>query len=127
MSCCFILFVGIGHNFIDPIPLDVLPAVVNTGENLAGASVTSKFPITTVFPRVSSRVVDVYEEYVPRLVPRGPHSVSKRGRADGSSSSLPASKKSRQPSTRPGTPIVASMLLGEHINTLCPFAVCFYL
>ena len=116
-----------GRNFIDSIPLDVLPAMVNTGENLAGASITSKFPITTVFPRVSSRVVDVYEEYVPHPVPRGPRSVSKRGRADGSSSGLPASKKSRQPSTHPGTPVVASMLLGEHINTLCPFVVYFCL
>ena len=69
--------------------------MVNTGENLAGASITSKFPITTEFPGVSSRFVDIYEEYVPHLVPRGPRSVSKRGRADGSSSSLPASKKSR--------------------------------
>ena len=68
-----------GRNFVDPIPLDVLPAVVNTRENLAGASVTSKFPITTVFPGVSSGVVDVYEEYVTHLVPRDPHSVSKRG------------------------------------------------
>ena len=105
-----------GRNFVDPIPLDVLPAMVNTGENLAGASVTSKFPITTVFPGVSSRVIDVYEEYVPRLVPRGPRSVSKRGRADGSSSSLPTSKKSRQPSTHLGTPVIGSVLLGEHIN-----------
>ena len=99
--------------------------MVNTGENLAGASITSKFPITTVFPRVSSGVVDVYEEYVPRPVPRGPHSVSKRGRVDGSSSGLPASKKSRQPSTRPGTLVVASMLLCEHINTHCSFAFLF--
>ena len=114
-----------GRNFVDPIPLDVLPAVVNTGENLAGASVTSKLPITTVFSGVSSGLVDVYEEYVPHPVPRGPHSVSKRGRADGSSSGLPSSKKSRQPSTRPGTPVVASMLLGEHINTLCPFVFWF--
>ena len=99
--------------------------MVNTGENLAGASVISKFQITTVFPGVSSGVVDVCEEYVPRLVPRGPRSVSKRGRTDGSSSGLPASKKSRKPSTRPGTPVVASMLLGEHINTLCPFVFLF--
>ena len=99
--------------------------MVNTRENLAGASITSKFPITTVFPRVSSGVVDVYEEYVPRPVPQGPHSVSKRGRADGSSSSLPASKKSHQPSTRPGTLVVVSMLLGEHINTLCSFVFLF--
>ena len=68
-----------GHNFVDPIPLDVLPVVVNIGENLAGAYVTSKFLITIVFPGVSSGFVDVYEEYVPHPVPRGPHSVSKRG------------------------------------------------
>ena len=99
--CPIVLFFSqeLGRNFVDPIPLDVLPAMVNTRENLVGASVTSKFPITTVFPGVSSGVVDVYEEYVPRLVPRGPRSVTKRGRADGSSSGLPASKKSRQPST----------------------------
>ena len=90
--------------------------MVNTGENLAGASVISKFQITIAFPRVSSGVVDVYEEYVPRLVPRGPHSVSKRGRADGSSSGLPVSEKSRQSSTHPGTPVIGSVLLGEHIN-----------
>ena len=89
--------------------------MANTGEKLAGASTTSKFPISTVFPRVSSRFVDVYEEYVSCLVPRGPRSVSKRGRVDGSSSGLPASKKSHKPSTRPGTLVVASMLLGEHI------------
>ena len=105
-----------GRNFVDLIPLDVLPAVVNTREDLAGASVISKFQITTSFPRVSFGVVDVYEEYVPRPVPRGPRSVSKRGRADGSSSGLPASKKSRQPSTHLGTPVIGSELLGEHIN-----------
>ena len=90
--------------------------MVNTREDLVGASVISKFQITTSFPRVSFGVVDVYEEYVPRLVPRGPRSVSKRGRADGSSSSLPVSKKSRQPSTNPGTPVIGSVLLCEHIN-----------
>ena len=90
--------------------------MVNSGENLAGACVTSKFQITTAFPGVSSRVVDVYEEYVPRPVPRGPRNVSKRGRADGSSSDFPVSKKSRQPSTHPGTLVIGSVLLGEHIN-----------
>ena len=99
--------------------------MANTREKLAGASTTSKFPISTVFPGVSSGFVDVYEEYVPCLVPRGPRSVSKRGRMDGSSSSLPASKKSCKPSTRPSTLVVASMLLGEHINTLCPFVFLF--
>ena len=79
-----------------------------------------------MFPGVSSIVLDPYVEYVPRLVPWAPRTVGKRGRAD-SSSALSAAKKSRQSSTRQGTPVVASMLLGEHINTLCPFAVCFCL
>ena len=90
--------------------------MANTGENLARASIISKFQITTAFPGVSSGVVDVYEEYVLCPVPRGPRSVSKRGRVDGSSSGLPISKKSRQPSTHPGTLVKGSLLLGEHIN-----------
>ena len=102
-----------GRNFIDPVPVDDFPAIAETGGNLAGTSVTSKFHITTLFPRAS---FDVYEEYVPRPVPRGPRSVPKRGRADGSSSSLPASKKSRQPSTHSGTSVIGSVLLGEHVN-----------
>ena len=89
--------------------------MAKAGEKLIGASATSKFPFSIVLPGVSSGFVDVYEEYVPRLVPRGPRSVPKRGRTDGSSSSLPVFKKSREPSTLPGTPVVASMLLGEHI------------
>ena len=76
-----------------------------------------------MFSGVSSVVLDVYVEYVPRLVPRGPRSVGKRGRAN-SSSGLSAAKKSRQSSTRPGTPVVGSVLLGEHINMFCLFVVC---
>ena len=116
-----------GHNFVDPIPLDVCPAIVETGDSLTRASLTSKFQTTTMFPGVSSAVSDVYVEYVPRPVPRGPHSVGQRGRAEGSSSGLSSAKKSHQSSTRPGTQVVASMLLGEHINTLCPFVFCFCL
>ena len=116
-----------GRNFANPIPLDDCPTNVEAGDSLAGASLTSKFQTTTIFPGVSSANLDVYVEYVPRPVPRGPRTVGKRGRADSSSSALSAAKKSRQPSTRPGTLVVASMLLGEHINMLCPFAVCFYL
>ena len=115
------------RNFVDPIPLDVLPAVVNTREDLAGASVINKFQITTAFPRVSSGFVDVYEEYVPRLVPHGPRSVSKRERTDGSSFGLPASKKSHKPSTPPGTPVVASILLGEIFILFVPLFSYFYL
>ena len=92
--------------------------MVSTGEKLARSSVTSKLQITTVFPGVSSGVIDVYKEYVPRLVPRGPRSVPKRGRADGSSSGLPASKKSRQLSTHPGTPVIGNVLLRERIHML---------
>ena len=89
--------------------------MAETGDKLAGTSTTSKSPTSIALPGVSSGFVDVYEEYVPHLVPRGPRSVLKRGRMDWSSSGLPASKKSRKPSTLPGTPVVASMLLGEHI------------
>ena len=113
-----------GRNFADPIPLDDLPAVVNTGENLAGASLTSKFQTTTIFPGVSSANLDVYVEYVPRPVPRAPRSVGKRGQADSSSSSLSVTKIPRQSSTHPGTQVIGSLLLGEHINMFCLFVVC---
>ena len=93
------------------------------GENLAGASLTSKFQTTTMYPGVSSAVLDIYVEYVPRPVPRAPRSVGKRGRTN-CSSGLSASKKSRQSSTCPGTLVVGSVLLGEHINMFCLFVVC---
>ena len=116
-----------GHNFVDPISLDDCPAIVELGENLAGASLTSKFQTTTMFPGVSFTVLDTYVEYVPHLVPRAPRSVGKRGRADCSSSGLSATKKSRQSSTRLGTQVIGSVLLGEHINMFCLFVVCFCL
>ena len=100
---------------------------METGESLAGASLTSKFQTTTMFPGVSFAIFDAYVEYVPRLVPQAPRSVRKRGRANCSSSGLSATKKPHQSSTRPGTQVLGSMLLGEHINTLCPFVVCFCL
>ena len=115
-----------GRNFVDPIPLDDCPANVEARDSLAGASLTSKFQTTTLFPGVSSANLDAYVEYVPRPVPRAPRSVGKRGRAD-CSSGLPATKKSRQSSTRPGTQVIGSMLLGEHINALCLFVVCLFL
>ena len=99
---------------------------METGENLAGASLTSKFQTTTMFPGVSSTVLDAYVEYVPHPVPQAPRSVEKRGRAD-CSSGLSATKKSRQSSTRPGTQVIGSVLLGEHINMFCLFVVCFFL
>ena len=68
-----------GHNFADPIPLDGLPTNVEARGSLAGVSLTSKFQTTMMLPGVSSAFSDVYEEYVPRLVPRGPRSVGKRG------------------------------------------------
>lgn len=54
-------------------------------------------------------------EYVSRLVPRGPRSSVKRSLGDDSSTSAPASKKSRQS----GVPIIGSMLLGEDIVSSC--------
>ena len=87
---------------------------------------TSKFQTSMIVPGVSSTVLDVYEEYVPRPVPRAPRSVAKRGRADSSSSGLPTTKKSRETSTRLGThQVIGSVLLGEHINMFCLFVVCF--
>ena len=67
-----------GYNFADPIPLDDLPANVDVGGSLAGASLTSKFQTTIMLPGVSSTFSDVYEEYVPHLVPRAPHTFGKR-------------------------------------------------
>ena len=113
-----------GRNFADPSPLDDFPVNMEAGDSLAGASLTSKFQTTMKFSGVSSANLDVYVEYVPRPVPR---TIEKRGRAEGSSFALSAAKKSHQSSTHPGTLVVASMLLGEHINTLCPFVVCFCL
>ena len=83
-----------GRNFVEPISLDDCPAIVGTGDSLVRASLTSKFQTTTMFPGVSSTVSDVYVEYVPHPVPRGPRSVGKRGRAE-SSSGLSSAKKSR--------------------------------
>ena len=104
-----------GRNFVDPVSPDAFPVAAETGDRLAGTSAVSKSQTSAALPGVSSGFVDLYEEYVSRLVPRGPRSVPKRGRTDRSSSGLPVSKKPRKPSTLPGTPVVASMLLGEHI------------
>ncbi|XP_066400780.1 uncharacterized protein [Miscanthus floridulus] len=93
------IILELGWNFVDPIPLDVLPAMAETGDRLAGTSAISKSQTFTALPGVSFRFVDVYEEYVPRLVSRSPRSVPKRGRIDRSSSGLPVSKKPRKPST----------------------------
>ena len=111
------------RNFVDPIPLDDRPAMVETGESLAGASLTSKFQTTMMFPSVSSSNLDAYIEYVPRA----PHNVGKRGQADCSSSGLSAAKKSHQSSTSLGTQVIGSVLLGEHINMFCLFVICFCL
>ena len=80
-----------------------------------------------MLPGISSVNPDVYVEYVPHSVPRAAHSVGKRGRVVGSSFGVPAAKKAHQSSTCPGTQVIASMLLGEHINTLCPSVACFCL
>ena len=100
---------------------------MEAGGSLAGVSLASKSQTTMILPGVSSTNPNVYVEYVPRSVPRAARSVGKRGRMAGSSSGVPAAKKARQSSTCPGTQVIASMLLGEHINTLCPSVACFCL
>jgi hypothetical protein len=96
---------------------------VKAGENLAGASPTSKSQATTILPSASIIETIPYVEYVPRLVPQTPHS-SKRTRADDASAGVSSTKKSRQSSTHPGTQVVGSMLLGEHFNIFVFFVVC---
>ena len=68
---------------------------MEAGDSLAGSSLTSKFQTTMIFPGISSAFSDVYEEYVPRSVPRAPRTFGKRGRADSSSFAPSATKKSR--------------------------------
>ena len=68
---------------------------MDAGGSLAGASLTSKSQTTMMLPGVSSTFFDVYEEYVPHLVPRAPRTFEKRGRADSSSSAPSTAKKSR--------------------------------
>jgi hypothetical protein len=52
-------------------------------------------------------------EYVPRPVPRAPCTISKRTRADDTSTGASATKKPHHPSTHPGTQVI-----GERINIL---------
>jgi hypothetical protein len=89
---------------------------VKVGENLAGASSTSKSQAITILPGASIIELDPYVEYVPRPVPRAPRSFSKRARADDASVGVSATKKPYQSSTHPSTQVVGSMLLGEHFN-----------
>ena len=100
---------------------------MGAGGSLAGTSLTSKSQTVVMLPGVSSANPDVYVEYIPRLVPQAARSVGKRGQVTGSSSGVPTAKKACQSSTCLGTQVIASMLLGEHINTLCPSVACFCL
>jgi hypothetical protein len=92
-------------------------------ENLAGASLISKSQVTIVLPSASLAETVPYIEYVPRLVPWAPHS-SKRMRVDDASAGSSSIKKSHQPSTRLGSQVVGSMLLGEHFEVFVIFVVC---
>jgi hypothetical protein len=116
----------LGRNFVDQIPTDDNLVGVEVGENLARASSASKFQTTIILPGVCPAALDPYVEYVPRPVPRAPHSVSKRAWADDASTGVSAIKKPRQSSTRPGTQVVGSMLLGEHINMFCLVCCLFF-
>jgi hypothetical protein len=92
----------LGWNFIDPIPMDDIPSGVKTGENLTGASSTSKFQATTILPGASIVEIIPYVEYVPCPVPRAFRS-NKRTRVDDASTGVSSTKKPRQSSTRLGT------------------------
>jgi hypothetical protein len=92
-------------------------------ENLTGAPSISKSQATIVLPDASIAETVPYVEYVPRLVPRAPRS-GKRTRVDDASAGSSSIKKSRQPSTRPGTQVVGSMLLGEYFEIFVIFIVC---
>jgi hypothetical protein len=112
-----------GQNFVDPIPIDDLPFGEKTMENLAGAFSISKSQATIVLPGASIAETISYVEYVPRLVPRAPRS-GKRMRVDDASAGSFSIKKSCQPSTRSGTQVVGSMLLGKHFEIFVVFVVC---
>jgi hypothetical protein len=103
----------LGHNFVDLIPTDDNPTGVKVRENLAGASSTSKSRANTIPPGASVAELVPYVEYVRHPVPRAPRSVSKRVRVDDASAGVSITKKPRQLSTRPGTQVIGSMLLGE--------------
>jgi hypothetical protein len=62
---------------------------------------------------------------VAHLVPRAPRYINKRAQADDASASASVTKKPHQPSTLPGTQVVGSMLLGEHISLFYPFCCLF--
>jgi hypothetical protein len=112
-----------GRNFIDLITVDDLPSRAKAMENLARASSISKSQATIVLPSASIAEIVPYVAYVPCLVPQAPRS-SKRTRVDDAFAGSSSIKKSCQPSTRPGTQVVGSMLLGEHFEIFVVFVVC---
>jgi hypothetical protein len=85
------------------------------GESQGGITGTSKSRTVVILHRVSFGEPNLqYVEYVPRLVPRGAQSTTKRAQADDSSTSASSSKKPCLPSAQ----IIGSMLFGEHIIVL---------
>jgi hypothetical protein len=59
----------LGRNFVDSIPADDNPSRVKAGENLTGASSTSKSQATTTLRSASIAEIVPYIEYVPHPVP----------------------------------------------------------
>jgi hypothetical protein len=106
----------LGQNFVDLIPSESNPVGAGVGENPTRLSSISKSLVITILPGVSSRALDQYVKYVPRLVPRAPHSTSKRVWVDDASTSTSTTKKLHPLSTHPGTKVISIMLLGECIN-----------
>jgi hypothetical protein len=59
----------LSQNFVDLIPTDDNPSRVKAGENLVGASSTSKSQATTILPSASIAETVPYVEYVPHPIP----------------------------------------------------------
>jgi hypothetical protein len=112
---------------LPPLPLENDPRVVGGGEDRGGATGTSESRTVVILSGVSLGEPNLqYVDYVPRLIPRGTWSASKRARVDGSSTSTSVPKKPRCPSTWLNTQNTGSMLLGERIIILSCFSFYFF-
>jgi hypothetical protein len=75
-----------------PLRTTLLAIGVGVDESQTRASVTSKSRYVTILSSMSFGKFGHYVEYVPHLVPRAPHTTTKRARADDTSTSASATK-----------------------------------
>jgi hypothetical protein len=115
----------LGRNFIDLVSADDNPTGEEAGGSLAVAVLASKSLVSIVLPGASCNEPVQYVEYVPHLVPQAPHSINKRARVDDASASASITKNPHQLGTLPGTQVIGSILLGEHISLFYPFCCLF--